>query len=143
MSYQHTNYQYLEPAEKAKIMANYKRCNTKPIRIVGKKTGYTVCGIPIIYTRSFYEHYSFDYIQDLVGSYLLSDLKGYVCDVKGEEWWVDELLRHMELEDLVHWEYYDKPTKNTIIDTDAEWPFNPGNPLHKELVHGPFQAIAL
>lgn len=86
-------------------MDNYTKHNTKPLNIIGKKTGYTTNGIDIVYTKSFYDEYNYQARQEYCGSYLLSEVKKQYINECGEDAWKGELIRHMIHDKLVQWKY--------------------------------------
>ncbi len=87
-------------------MDNYTKHNTKPINIIGKKTGYTENDIEIVYTKSFYEQWNYNIRQEYCGSYLISECKKqYILDC-GEDHWKRELIRHMTHDGLAHWHHF-------------------------------------
>ena len=87
-------------------MDNYTKHNTKPINIIGKKTGYKQNDIDIVYSKSFYDEYNYQARQEYCGSYLLSEVKKqYIIDC-GEDAWKSELIRHMTHDGLAHWHHY-------------------------------------
>ena len=109
---EYENLKVLEANQKCtnpSLMDNYKRCNTKPIcRLIGKKSLYTVCGIPLVYGESFYMKWTYSEMQNVCGSYLQKDLKHYL----GVKCYVDELIEGMIADGKCEWEYSHKYVDN-------------------------------
>ena len=87
-------------------MDNYTKHNTKPKNIIGKKTGYTKNGIDLVYTKSFYDEFTYTERQNYCGSYLISEVKKQFIQECGEDAWIETIVRHMIHDKLAHFHHY-------------------------------------